>query len=171
MQAVETFNSMMACFLEDLRRAFPGMRCIQAAETQLQLGLLADPRAPMKMFAANIVPHMGKIQAHDETFLSEDLGNQAWFPGSPEDAAAVAAAPADDKHQIFEWLGQLAFLAVGIANLPEESMQLVDQVVDALSAEGDSARALLKAVGAEGGVPDINALVSVLGGSGAFVPV
>ena len=170
MQAVETFNSMMVCFLEDLGHAFPGMACIAAAEARMQVALVASPRAPMDVFAASIAPHMHKIQAHDETFLSEDLARQAWFPGSAADAATIAGAPAEDKHQIFEWLSQLAFLAVGVANLPEESMQMVDDLVEALSADGGSTQALLSALGGDGGTPDINALVSVLGGSGAFVP-
>ena len=169
MQAIETFNRMMGCFLEDMRLAFPDIKCIQAADRKFQLALLAAPKAPMDAFAAGIGPFTDKIQAHDDTFLSEDLVQQPWFEGTPEDAVKIAQSPPDNRKAIFDWLGQMAFLAVGVAALPVEGLEMVDNIVAALQNDEGAAEAMLAAFQGEGGL-DLGALSGVLGESGAFAP-
>ena len=136
MQAVATFNQMMGCFFDELRQVYPRMAAVMTAQDRFAAASKARPDSVLRIFADAIQPFAAKIEAHDETFLTEDLPRQPWFAAGPADAADIAATSIENKEAIFEWLSQLSFMALNLNQLPEEGMEMLDKLLNVMS-DGD----------------------------------
>ena len=173
MQAVKTFNQMMACFFEELQRVYPSMQTLKVAQDRFAAACKARPEAPMRIFGDAIGPYMAKLQACDDTFLTEDLPSQPWFHCTQADIDLIRATSADNKAEIFNWLTQLAFMAIGVTNLPADGLQMVDRVMDALNeADGGTGRIAEQLAAAMNGQGtfDLQAVLGIVGGLDAIPP-
>jgi hypothetical protein len=182
MQAISSFNAMLGSFLEEIGMAFPGLRGIEGAKTAFETLRRANVKAPLTKYAEHMTPYMDKITSKDESFLTEDLPKQPWFDLLGKDAPQLfASAPAPTKEAIWAYLAQMTFIAAGVSAIPEEGLQMVDQLVEGFTSGTMDPMSMLQMLSSsapsdptepgDAGQPmELQALMQVLGGSGAFAP-
>lgn len=144
MQAVHKFNETLGMFLTEVEALLDKMKDPAAkqvlpdvlfAHSKLD-GLLftpgADKKAPLKMFAENMLPFNKKIQEKDSSFFLEDLPQQPWLKCSPKLGSLFAKTCQQNQDQIWEYLTYLMFLAEGVSALPEDQLEMVDALLEKL---------------------------------------
>ena len=144
MQAVNKFNETLSMFLGEVETLLEKMEDPAAKEVLPDIlfahskldGLLftpgADKKAPLKMFVEHMLPFSSKIQQKDSSFFLEDLAQQPWLKCSPKLGTLFAQTCQANQDQIWEYLTYLSFLAEGVSALPEDQLEMVDQLLEKL---------------------------------------
>ena len=71
MASVAAFNDMLTNFLGELKKCLPNEKGIDKATTALELMKSANSRKVVEVFMAGIGPLTTKIQAQDESVISD----------------------------------------------------------------------------------------------------
>lgn len=153
MASVSAFNEMMANFLGELGKAFPGEKGIKKFETSFDLLRKSNPRKIVETYMAGIGPYAERISQRDETLLDEDIG----FLKDLNMKANWSSASEATRGAIFQYLQTLYMIGVTITSIPAETLSAIEGLAKdcADKMQGDG--------GGDGGI-DPSALMNMLGG-------
>lgn len=156
MTSLAAFCDMMEQFLTELIEVFPNEKAFKKAKTATQLLRKTNPRVVMNSYMDCISPYATKLMAKDDTIFTEDAGkieflndlNIASHWTNPETTDGTKAA-------IWQYLQTLYILGTTIGMLPQETLSMIENVAQqCVSQMGKDG---------EGGLPDMSALVNLLG--------
>lgn len=132
------FNSLLETFIRELRKGFPQHAALlQKAEDTLELAVRANFKTPCQVFGRYAQPYGPKVMAKDPSVLEDfDRSGALGLQLQP----LWQAADEDSREVIWQYLHSIFFLGLGVNELDEEALGVVDSLVKTL--EGDGANIL-----------------------------
>ena len=127
MTAISAFNDLMQTFLEELSKISPGdTECITALEA-FTLAKKTNARLPLQKFMEVCQPKLQVIVEKDDSFFESKID------GLPDLTAKWKSLGVSNKECVWAYIQQLAMLGNGILTIPDNVMQNVEKMADALS--------------------------------------
>lgn len=132
--AFQAFNSLLEMFLKELYKGFPQHQdLIAKAEDLLGIAVRANYRTPTELFSKHAMPFVPRIMARDETVLKDfDATGTIAIPLAPmwKDADDEA------KEVIWQYLYSIAFMGMGLSQLDEQGLAMVEGLVKSIEGAG-----------------------------------
>lgn len=127
MTAVSAFNDLMQTFLEELSKISPGdTECLAALEA-FTLAKKSNARLPLQKFMEVCQPKLESIVNKEDSFFEMKI------EGLPDMSAKWKKLSESNKECVWAYIQQLAMLGNGILTIPENVMQNVEKMADALA--------------------------------------
>lgn len=132
--AFQAFNSLLEMFLKELYKGFPQhQELIAKAEDLLGIAIRANYKTPTELFAKHALPFVARIMARDETVL-KDFDATGTIPIHLE--PLWKDADSDSKEVIWQYLYSIAFMGMGLSQLDEQGLAMVEGLVKSLEGAG-----------------------------------
>lgn len=127
MSAVSAFNDLMQTFLEELSKISPGDKeCIAAVEA-FTLAKKSNAKLPLHKFMEVCQPKLQLIVDKQDSFFESKI------EGLPDLSSKWKSLSAPNKECVWAYIQQLSMLGNGILTIPDNVMQNVEKMADALA--------------------------------------
>lgn len=126
----QAFNQLLAMFLGELRSGFPQhQQLLEQADDTLQAVIAANFKKPAQLFGQFAGPYTQKVMGRDESVIPE-------FDKSGLLGIKLADlwkdATDSDKDVIWQYLNSICFMGMGLNQLDDSGLAMVDSIVQSL---------------------------------------
>lgn len=126
----QAFNQLLGMFLSELKSGFPQHQSIiERADDALQLVIAANFKKPAEVFGKLAGPYTSKVMAREESVIPE-------FDKSGLISISLADLWKDatdaDKDVIWQYLNSICFMGMGLNQLDDSGLAIVDSIVQSL---------------------------------------
>lgn len=132
--AFQAFNSLLEMFLKELKKGFPQHKeTVEKAEDILAMTVKANFKTPVTVFLQYGPPFVQKVMARDESALLEfDEKKLIGLKIKP----LWDEADDQSKDVIWQYMSSIAFMGMGLGQLDEAGLNLVDNLVKTIENTG-----------------------------------
>lgn len=117
-------------FLGELKTGFPQHQAlVERADDALQLVISANFKKPVEVFGKLAGPYTSKVMSRDESVIA-DFDQSGLLSISLADLWKDATD--QDKEVIWQYLHSICFMGMGLAQLDDSGLAMVDSIVQSL---------------------------------------
>jgi hypothetical protein len=132
MSTITGFNDMMEQFLEELVQTFPEEPAMKKYRNAFEMLRKANSRTCMENFMHNIAPYSKQVMAKDASFF---LNNPDVFKDFKLASIWTDDLSDNTKNAIWQYLQTLYILGNTISALPENTLNMIEQLAKQCAGE------------------------------------
>lgn len=137
MTSVSAFNDMMEQFLEELVQTFPDEPAMKKYQASFDLLRKANARVCLENFMHGVNPYAQYIMAKNDAFFLEHSSEMEFLNDLNIKKVWTPELSTNTKDAIWQYIQTLYILGTTISALPEDTLNMIEQVAQKCANELD----------------------------------